>query len=166
MPRDIHALITPIRASLASSGLAVVDEDIGRPWGGFLAISPHDIQRFTGAYFAEAAIQLDERSVGLSPKILLVAPGRRLSWQYHCRRSEIWRIIQGTVAISRGPNDEEPPPSTYRPGDVVRIALGERHRLAGLEDWGVIAEIWQHTDIASPSDEQDIVRVADDDQRI
>ena len=114
MPRDIHALLTPIRASLASSGLAVVDEDIGRPWGGFLAISPHDIQRFTGAYFAEAAIQLDERSVGLSPKILLVAPGRRLSWQYHCRRSEIWRIIQGTVAISRGPNDEEPPRATGR----------------------------------------------------
>ncbi len=47
----------------------------------------------------------------------------------------------------------------------MRIALGECHRLAGLEDWGVIAEIWQHTDIASPSDEQDIVRVADDHHR-
>jgi mannose-6-phosphate isomerase len=31
-----------------------------------------------------------------------------------------------------------------------------------LETWGVVAEIWQHTDAAAPSDEHDIVRVADD----
>jgi len=50
----------------------------------------------------------------------------------------------------------------YDPGEVLRLALDERHRLIGLETWGVIAEIWQHTDAASPSDEHDIVRVADD----
>jgi hypothetical protein len=37
-----------------------------------------------------------------------------------------------------------------------------RARLIGLQTWGVIAEIWQHIDGASPSDELDIVRVADD----
>jgi hypothetical protein len=42
------------------------------------------------------------------------------------------------------------------------LGQGERHRLVGLEDWGVIAEIWQHTDAAIPSDESDIVRVQDD----
>ena len=29
-------------------------------------------------------------------------------------------------------------------------------------DWVVVAEIWQHTDIANPTNEQDIVRLADD----
>ncbi len=49
-------------------------------------------------------------------------------------------------------------------------ALSELHRVLapggrlviGLETWGVVAEIWQHIDAASPSDELDIVRVADD----
>jgi hypothetical protein len=32
----------------------------------------------------------------------------------------------------------------------------------GLQGWGVLAEIWQHTDAGQPSDEDDIVRVQDD----
>jgi hypothetical protein len=51
---------------------------------------------------------------------------------------------------------------SYGAGEVLRLELGERHRLIGLETSGVVAEIWQHTDAASPSDERDIVRVADD----
>ena len=35
-------------------------------------------------------------------------------------------------------------------------------RLIGLEEWGMVAEIWQHTDDAHPSAEDDIVRVQDD----
>ncbi|MCU0327251.1 MAG: phosphoheptose isomerase, partial [Spirosomaceae bacterium] len=37
-----------------------------------------------------------------------------------------------------------------------------RHRLVGVNEWGIIAEIWQHTDPKNPSDENDIVRVQDD----
>lgn len=48
---------------------------------------------------------------------------------------------------------------TYDPGDVLRLELRERHRLIGLQKWGVIVEIWQHTNAASPSDECDIVRL-------
>jgi hypothetical protein len=51
---------------------------------------------------------------------------------------------------------------SYAPGEVLRLELGERHPLIGLETWGVVAEIWQHIDAASPSDEHDIVRVSDD----
>jgi mannose-6-phosphate isomerase len=47
-------------------------------------------------------------------------------------------------------------------GDVVQLAQGQRHRLVGLNQWGVLAEIWQHTDPSNPSDEDDIVRVQDD----
>jgi mannose-6-phosphate isomerase len=34
--------------------------------------------------------------------------------------------------------------------------------LLGTKGWGIIAEIWRHTDAANPSDEDDIVRVQDD----
>ena len=47
-------------------------------------------------------------------------------------------------------------------GDVIQLKQGERHRLVGLDGWGIIAEIWRHTDEAKPSDEEDIVRVQDD----
>jgi len=50
----------------------------------------------------------------------------------------------------------------YQPGNQIKLNQGERHRLIGLNDWGVVAEIWQHTDAQNPSDEDDIVRVQDD----
>jgi hypothetical protein len=34
-----------------------------------------------------------------------------------------------------------------------------------LDDYAVVAEIWQHTDINNPSDEDDIVRWQDDFER-
>jgi hypothetical protein len=50
---------------------------------------------------------------------------------------------------------------TYRSGAQIKLNQGVRHRLVGLDDYGVVAEIWQHTD-AVPSDEEDIIRVQDD----
>jgi hypothetical protein len=47
-------------------------------------------------------------------------------------------------------------------GDLVALKQGERHRLIGLVDYAVIAEIWQHTDSNHHSDEDDIVRVEGD----
>ena len=43
----------------------------------------------------------------------------------------------------------------------VNLAQCERHRLIGLSDYGIVAEIWQHTSDV-PSDESDMVRVQDD----
>jgi mannose-6-phosphate isomerase len=45
---------------------------------------------------------------------------------------------------------------------VLKLAQGERHRLIGADGYGIVAEIWRHTDPANPSDENDIVRVQDD----
>jgi mannose-6-phosphate isomerase len=48
-------------------------------------------------------------------------------------------------------------------GEITRLQVGERHRLVGMPNgWGAVAEIWQHTDAANPSDENDIVRLQDD----
>ena len=101
----------------------------------------------------------------LSPKILIVKPGVRLSWQYHHRRAEIWKVYQCEVGIIRSDNDIEGELVRLSEGKQVRLAQGERHRLLGLEDYGIVAEIWQHTD-AMPSDEEDIVRVQDDFKRV
>jgi hypothetical protein len=47
-------------------------------------------------------------------------------------------------------------------GEVVSLARGERHRLIGTDNWGVVAEIWIHTEPENPSDESDIIRLQDD----
>lgn len=98
----------------------------------------------------------------MSPKILVVAPFKRLSWQYHHRRSEIWRIIKGQAGVVRSNFDSEHELEIFNVGATVRLLQGERHRLVGIEDYAVIAEIWQHTDVTNPSDEKDIVRLQDD----
>jgi mannose-6-phosphate isomerase len=166
MPSQIDAVMSRTRTSLAATGLTVVGEDLARPWGGFLLISQSEVGEFIRVYFPDAGLRDASEQLALSPKLLLVAPGRRLSWQYHRRRSEIWRVVEGPVGISRSLTDEETPMRSYGSGEVLRLDLGERHRLIGLDTWGVVAEIWQHTDGASPSDEHDIVRVADDYDRV
>ena len=47
-------------------------------------------------------------------------------------------------------------------GDTITFQIEERHRLVGLSNFGVVAEIWIHTDLKNPSNEQDIVRLEDD----
>ena len=47
-------------------------------------------------------------------------------------------------------------------GDKITISLGERHRIIGMDDYAIVAEIWIHTDKYNPSDEDDIVRLKDD----
>ncbi|MGE5107464.1 MAG: phosphoheptose isomerase, partial [Sphingobacteriales bacterium] len=133
-----------------------------RPWGGFFVIDETQAAQFAQNYFPDEDFNSLKLSNKLSPKILLVAPGKRLSWQYHHRRAEIWKCIGGTVGVITSDNDEEKMQHTLKAGDIIKLKQGERHRLVGLEDWGVIAEIWQHTDAANPSDEEDIVRVQDD----
>jgi mannose-6-phosphate isomerase-like protein (cupin superfamily) len=125
-----------------------------------------DLPRFIDTWFPGLGLGVQAGSRRLSPKMLLVAPGLRLSWQYHRRRREIWRVVEGPVGISRHRSDNEPATARHEAGEIVRLELGERHRLAGLEAWGVVAEIWEHSDPAEPSDELDIVRLADDHRRV
>ena len=92
----------------------------------------------------------------------MVVPNKRLSWQYHHRRAKIWRCIGGEVGIATSLSDDEKEQLILKVGDKVKLQQGERHRLIGMEGWGIVAEIWQHTNAANPSDEDDIVRLQDD----
>ena len=151
-----------VKEDLEFQGFEILQMDLQRPWGGFFVINEVQAQKFSDTYFSGIAVDQLKISGKLSPKILVVAPQTRLSWQYHHRRAEIWQVISGTVGGISSFTDQETELNRYNPGDQIVLKQGERHRLVGLEDWGVIAEIWQHTDASNPSDESDIVRVQDD----
>jgi|SRR6056297_58030 len=145
-----------------SKGFTVVDKDTERPWGGFLVIDEDQAEQFITTFFPSLSVKDFIGFDKLSPKILLVAPGKRLSWQYHHRRAEIWRVIGGTAGVVVSDTDEQTPVKELDIGESVSLRQGERHRLVGLDGWGVLAEIWKHIDAEHPSDEDDIVRVEDD----
>ncbi len=147
---------------LKTQGFQFERTDFNRPWGGFFVIEESQSAEFTAKYFPG----MDNNDLiggrKVSPKILLVAPKKRLSWQYHHRRSEVWRVIGGEVGIVRSDTDEQGELEIFKVGDVITLKKGERHRLVGLSEWGKVAEIWQHTEPNNPSDENDIVRLQDD----
>ena len=151
-----------VKEEIESFGYRITNYDFDRPWGGFLVIQEKQAQKFSNQLFEGIAI--DKLKIGgkLSPKILVVNPKARLSWQYHHRRAEIWRVYKGTVGIIRSNDDDQKPFTVLNEGDQVRLKQGERHRLIGLEKQALVAEIWQHTDPKNPSNEEDIVRLQDD----
>ena len=151
-----------IEAKIKSLGFNIISKDFQRPWGGFLVIDEDQAQDFSNQFFQGINIEELKISGKLSPKILIVNPESRLSWQYHNRRAEIWRIYKGKVGIIISENDIQKEIEIYSEGDQITLKQGERHRLIGLDDYGVVAEIWQHTEKNNPSDEEDIVRVQDD----
>jgi mannose-6-phosphate isomerase len=151
-----------IHKSLESAGFTIIKSDDTRPWGGFFVIDESESQKFIDYFFKDVP-DADKQSTGkISPKILLVEKEKRLSWQYHHRRAELWKVISGEVGVITSDTDQEGYLQTKNEGDIITLKQGERHRLIGLKDWGVLSEIWKHTDKDQPSDEEDIVRVQDD----
>ena len=136
--------------------------DFERPWGGFLVIDETQAQEFSNKFFEGLDVNALKIGGKLSPKILIVKPNSRLSWQYHNRRAEIWQVYKGSAGIIKSDSDVENEMEVYNEGDQIVLQQGERHRLIGLDDYCVVAEIWQHTDVNHPSDEDDIIRVQDD----
>jgi mannose-6-phosphate isomerase len=154
-------IFNEIRTFLASKGLSVKYEDQTRPWGGFFVLDETEINKFLHLFF-EGIEHGNSSRHKMSPKVLLVAPASRLSWQYHNRRSEIWRVIKGPVKVVMSDTDQESQSAHLDDGASISLKQGQRHRLIGLNTWGIVAEIWQHVNPSAPSDEEDIIRVQDD----
>ncbi len=148
-----------ITTYLGRKALSLAKVEINKPWGGFFVIDEKSTERFVDIYFPDQEIASDNK---ISPKILVVEPYKRLSWQYHLRRGELWSVIKGPVGFMTSHDDI--------PGNLMDLKEGEnvnfdpliRHRLIGLDNLGVVAEIWKHTDNTHPSNEEDIIRVQDD----
>ncbi len=180
--RDRELRFNRIEAEAAGFGLKVMEVNKKpKPWGGFVRFERDSLDAFRRAYWHKGlspywqqvladvwAVQdRDQRALPLDAKLLLLEPGKRFSLQAHRRRSELWRVIEGPVLIVFGENDEELYDIEVRPGEVIRIRSGQLHRAAAPAlHWGVIAEFWHHDDPAAPSTEDDVIRHADDYDRV
>jgi mannose-6-phosphate isomerase-like protein (cupin superfamily) len=160
--KDKKQVFETTAQKLRELNFTIVAKDESRPWGGFFVIDESQAAMFAQHYFPGENFNDLKIAGKLSPKILIVAPHHRLSWQYHHRRAEIWKCIGGPVAVITSETNEEKTKHVLKDGDIIKLKKGERHRLIGLDDWGLVAEIWQHTDASNPSDEDDIVRLQDD----
>jgi mannose-6-phosphate isomerase len=97
----------------------VASYDFNRPWGGFFVFEEERSQVFSNVYFDGLSIENLRLCGKLNPKFLLVRSGRRLSWQYHLRRAEIWKIIDGPVGVVKSADDIEREVVNYENGDIV-----------------------------------------------
>ncbi|UZD24047.1 phosphoheptose isomerase [Algoriphagus halophytocola] len=147
---------------LKDKGFRISQVDKTRPWGGFFVLDESQIRSFRESFFDEVSLSEQQLQQKLSPKFLIVAPSARLSWQYHFRRAELWKLIEGEAGLVRSETDEEQEQVSMMKGQTISLKQGERHRLVGRENWGIVAEIWMHVDPENPSNEEDIVRVSDD----
>lgn len=155
-------VFSEVKDFIRQEGFTIVDKDDARPWGGYYVIDESQSLDFIERFFQNLNPEEFKGFSKLSPKILLVEPHKRLSWQYHERRSEIWKVLSDKVGVIVSSTNEETPVAELIKGDVIDLEREQRHRLVGLDAWGIVAEIWKHTDSAKPSDEDDIVRVKDD----
>ena len=147
---------------LSNHNLTIISKDIERPWGGFYVIDEKQSQSFSDLFFNNLDVSKLSLSGKLSPKILVIKPKKRLSWQYHYRRSEIWSVIKGSIKVIKSDDDVEKDEFILNKGDQIEIKREERHRIIGTNNYALVAEIWIHTDKDNPSDEEDIVRIQDD----
>ena len=87
-------------------------------------------------------------------KRITVAPGQKLSYQYHLKRSENWTTVKGHLTIILEDN------IIFRsPGESVRILQGEKHRA-----WNETDEIVQFIEVQTGTyfGEDDIIRIEDE----
>ena len=151
-----------IKSEVKNLGFSIIHEDFNRPWGGFFQIDQRQSQKFVHTLISK---EINVNSLKISPKILIVEPNQRLSWQFHNRRKEIWKVYRNEIGVIRSLTNFENDLIIKKEGEVIHFDNKERHRLVGLDKIGVVAEIWIHTDLNNPSDENDIVRISDDYKR-
>jgi len=117
---------------------ATVD-DLGReyderPWGSYLV--------------------LDDQAEDHKVKRIIVAPGKRLSYQRHAQRAEHWFIVAGEGVVTLDGVDR-----TVRAGDAVDVGQGIAHRIACTGESPLLFIEVQH---GTYFGEDDIVRLEDD----
>ena len=158
-----------VRDMISEIDYTIVEMDETKPWGAYYRLHNDEAERFVHEFFPgltmkEARLGYDD--IDLSPKFLLVAPGQRLSWQLHHRRAERWRFLN-KGAYFKSSTDKQGKRLAAEADTIVQFEQGERHRLCAFDDqsYTLVAEIWQHTVPNEPSNEEDIIRLADDYKR-
>ena len=89
-------------------------------------------------------------------KLIYVNANSRLSLQYHKKRSEFWKVIKGTAVV-----EIDKKTIVLREGETTTIPRQAKHRVLALKSDCIILEI-----AYGRFDENDIVRIEDDYQRV
>ena len=146
---------------LKNLGLEISTKDLERPWGAFWHIKPEKTNLFLSLFFPKVKANIKS---DISPKILLISPKESFSWQYHQRRNEIWKFLNPVGILLNNTNNipSEEQIETKNQGEIAKIPAKKRHRAIALENnYGLIAEIWEHLNSNDPSNEEDVIRVQD-----
>ena len=115
-----------IQEEIESYGFTIVAKDFVRPWGAFLVIKEEEAQDFANRFFDGIDVDTLRVEGKLSPKILIVKPEARLSWQYHHRRAEIWQVYKGEVGIVRNNETIPEKPICKEVGIALIDGLGDK----------------------------------------
>jgi mannose-6-phosphate isomerase-like protein (cupin superfamily) len=162
---DKQELTEKIKNEMLRYGYAVSEINTEKPWGAYLKFSNENADSFITDFFpglSSLAARLGDEKAALSPKLLIVSPGHRLSWQYHVNRSERW-VFLTAGHYDKSETDQEKGIKHAQIGESIQFSPLERHRLIGDKDnYTLVAEIWQHIDNENLSHEGDIVRIQDD----
>jgi len=94
-----------------------------------------------------------EAGSGFQVKRIIVAPGQKLSLQYHFHRAEHWTVVSGCALVTI--DDRE---IMVNPNETVFIPLGAKHR---LDNPGKIDVDLIEVQYGSYLGEDDIVRLDD-----
>ena len=125
-------LFLDTKKQIESLGFNIIGHDFNRPRGGFLLIDESQSKEFISKFISNKDLKIKNK---VSPKILIVKPESRLSWQYHCRRKEIWRVYKNSVGIIRSMDNNQNEMEILREGDIIKFQTEERHRLIGLSNF-------------------------------
>jgi mannose-6-phosphate isomerase len=122
----------------------------------FVTVSRMDIPTITQTPWGSWEVLLEAPYCKV--KRLIVNAGQRLSYQKHFKREERWTVVLGAPAITL-----DGITTTHAPGDVITIPREALHRIANpAAEPAVLIEV----QLGSYFGEDDIIRVADDYQRV
>ena len=130
--QEVKLVVEALKAS-ADAELTELPATVHRPWGTYATLKHED---------------------GYQVKRITVAPGQKLSLQYHHKRAEHWVVTQGKAIVQVGNEEFETGPGEYR-----YIPLGDKHRLTNIGDTELVLIEVQ---VGSYLGEDDIVRLEDD----
>lgn len=129
--QEVKLVVESLNAS-ADAELTELPATVHRPWGTYATLKEED---------------------GYQVKRITVAPGQKLSLQYHHKRAEHWVVTQGKAIVQVGDEEFETGPGEYR-----YIPLGEKHRLTNI---GEIELVLIEVQVGDYLGEDDIVRLDD-----
>ena len=129
--QEVKLVVEALKAS-SDDELTELPATVHRPWGTYVTLKQED---------------------GYQVKRITVAPGQKLSLQYHHKRAEHWVVMQGKAIVQIGDEEFETGQGEHR-----YIPLGEKHRLTNIGETELVLIEVQVGDYLG---EDDIVRLGD-----